>query len=192
MTKAVLRNAHDLRERLEPFLNKEYRDAYLEGHVKAGVAYQIQSIRNNLELTQVEFAVILGKTQSAVSRLEDNEYSGTINTLLDIAKSLGIALSVRFCSYPSLLQTDMSSAAMRVDNINQSFSGVSQEVLAYQKSGFGTVFNNTAITQALEGGGTWNPRQGAIVDLFQGSGMPFIERFMPTTPLPHYLPSISP
>ena len=105
---------------LEPFLNKDYRDAYLDIRVKAGIAYQIQAIRQALGMSQAEFGALLSKPQSVVSRLEDNEYSGTVKTLLEIAKSLGVGLKVEFCSYPELLAADVSPAQLAVENIDAS------------------------------------------------------------------------
>ena len=105
---------------LEPFLDKDYRDAYLDIRVKAGVAYQIQAIRQSMGMSQAEFGALLAKPQSVVSRLEDNEYAGTIKTLLEIAKSLGMGLKVEFCSYPELLAADVSPAKLAVENIDVS------------------------------------------------------------------------
>jgi len=105
---------------LEPFLNKDYRDAWLDIRVKAGIAYQIQAIRQALGMSQAEFGALLSKPQSVVSRLEDNEYSGTVKTLLEVAKSLGVGLKVQFCSYPEMLAVDVSPAKLAVENIDAS------------------------------------------------------------------------
>jgi len=105
---------------LEPFLNKDYRDAWLDIRVKAGIAYQIQAIRQAMGMSQAEFGALLAKPQSVVSRLEDNEYAGTIKTLLEIAKSLGVGLKVEFCSYPELLAADVSPAKLAVETIDAS------------------------------------------------------------------------
>ena len=105
---------------LEPFLNKDYRDAWLDIRVKAGIAYQIQAIRQAMGMSQAEFGALLSKPQSVVSRLEDNEYAGTIKTLLEIAKSLGVGLKVEFCSYPELLVADVSPAKLAVETIDAS------------------------------------------------------------------------
>ena len=105
---------------LEPFLNKDYRDAWLDIRVKAGIAYQIQAIRQAMGMSQAEFGALLAKPQSVVSRLEDNEYAGTIKTLLEIAKSLGVGLKVEFCSYPELLAADVSPAKLAVEPIDAS------------------------------------------------------------------------
>ena len=106
---------------LEPFLDKEYRDSYLDAYVRANIAYQIQAIRERMGLSQADFGQLIEKPQNVVSRLEDTEYSGSVKTLIEIAQHLGIGLEIRFRSYPDILQSDVSSAAYRVDAIGESF-----------------------------------------------------------------------
>jgi transcriptional regulator with XRE-family HTH domain len=105
-------------KRLSRFLSKDYRDAFLETDVKAGIAYQIQALREKTGLSQAAFAEKTGKKQSVISRLEDTEYGGVnVNTLLEIAKALDIGLQVRFCDYIDVLERDISPAGMKVDTI---------------------------------------------------------------------------
>jgi hypothetical protein len=59
-------------------------------------------------------------TQSVVSRLENPDYGKvTVQTLLQVAIALDIALLVRFCSYPDFLAAiaDVSPEAFAVENI---------------------------------------------------------------------------
>ena len=52
--------------------------------------------------SQRAFGELIGKPQSVVSRLENEEYGKlTLQTLLDIAEKLDIALEVRFVDYPA-------------------------------------------------------------------------------------------
>ncbi len=98
--------------------DKEYRDAYVDGHVKSYIPYQLRAIREKLGLTQKAFAERIGKPQSVVSRLENTEYGKvTVQTLLDIAHGLDIALVVKFASFPEFLATydDLSAEAMAVE-----------------------------------------------------------------------------
>ena|SRR5271166_1110853 len=109
-------------DNLDPFLDKEYRDEYLDGYVKSSIANQIHALRVNAALTQYEFAAKLGTTQSIVSRLEDAEYgSVTVSTLLKIAKQNDVALNIRFVDYPTMLTCDVSADAARVDSIFESY-----------------------------------------------------------------------
>jgi transcriptional regulator with XRE-family HTH domain len=110
---------------LEPFLDKDYRDAYLDGSVKGEIALQIRSLREKFDLSQTEFAKKIGTTQSVVSRLEDTEYGGvTINTLLKVASENNVALSVRFIDYLTLLHADLKPSALLVDDVFESHAKV--------------------------------------------------------------------
>ena len=108
---------------LKKFLRKEYRDGYLQTQVRAGIAYQIQALREKSGLNQTEFARKIGTKQSVVSRLENTDY-GIVNvqTLLDIACAADVALIVRFASYPEFLMKndDMSVAALQPQTIYES------------------------------------------------------------------------
>jgi transcriptional regulator with XRE-family HTH domain len=100
--------------------SKSYRDAYLTGHVRAGIAYQIQALREQGGLSQNAFAKKVGTTQSVISRLENPDYGKvTVQTLLQVAVALNIALFIRFCSYLDFLAAidDVSPSALYVDNI---------------------------------------------------------------------------
>jgi transcriptional regulator with XRE-family HTH domain len=110
-------------DRLTRFQRKSYRDGYLQSHVRGGIAYQIQALRDQLGLTQTDFAARVGKPQSVISRLENTEYGKvTVQTLLDIACSLDVALLVLFVSYPEFLERtqDMTAAGLQVPTIHQS------------------------------------------------------------------------
>jgi len=106
---------------LEPFLDKEYRDSYLDAYVRSSVAYQIQAIRERMELSQAAFGQLIDKPQNVVSRLEDTEYSGSVKTLIEIAQHLGIGLEIRFRSYPYIIQSDVSSEALKAETIFESY-----------------------------------------------------------------------
>lgn len=110
-------------EKFDRLKDKEYRDAYVQQHVRGAIAMQIRAIRKKLGLNQKKFASLIGTTQSVVSRLENTEYGKvTVQTLLDIAAALDIALNVRFCSYPDFLKStaDVSPDAMAVPNFDES------------------------------------------------------------------------
>jgi transcriptional regulator with XRE-family HTH domain len=107
---------------LEPFLDKDYRDAYLDGHVKGSIAYQIFQLRKNLDLNQSQFGALISQPQTVVSRLENTEYGAvTVNTLIKIAQGLGIGLEIRFCDYPHLIESGVSPQDFAVDTVQQSY-----------------------------------------------------------------------
>jgi transcriptional regulator with XRE-family HTH domain len=96
------------------------------------IAYQIQALREKTGLNQTDFAKKIGKKQSVVSRLEDTEYGRvTVQTLLDIACALDIALVVKFASYPDFLfQTrDASVSALQPQTIQESIAAASESAI---------------------------------------------------------------
>ena len=113
------------RNDLAKFDRKAYRDGYLQTKVRGWIAYQIQALREKTGLNQTDFAKKIGKTQSVVSRLEDTDYgSVSMQTLLDIACALDVALVVKFASYPDFLfQTrDASVTALQPQTIQESLA----------------------------------------------------------------------
>lgn len=107
---------------LRRFLDKDYRDGYLRTQVGSGVAYQIQALRSKLGLTQTQFARLIGKPQTVVSRLENGTGNVSVETLLDVATGTGVALLVQFVSYPEMLRRteDMTESALKPDTIHES------------------------------------------------------------------------
>src|SRR5215813_2726671 len=81
----------------------EFRHAYMARQLKAFLADQIRALRG--DLTQSEFGNRIGKPQSVISRLEkqaDRQIS--IQTLIDIARRLDIAVIIRFVDFPTFLR----------------------------------------------------------------------------------------
>jgi transcriptional regulator with XRE-family HTH domain len=107
---------------LSKFARRDYRDGFLRTQVGSGIAYQVQALRSKLGLTQQQFALLTGKKQTVISRLE-NSRSGavTVRTLLDIATGTNVALLVQFVSYPDFLKrtADMTDAALMPDTIQE-------------------------------------------------------------------------
>jgi hypothetical protein len=89
---------------LSPALdNPEFRAAYMTQHLRGFLADQIRSLRGTM--SQAAFGRLIGKPQSVVSRLEDEDYGKLgLQTLLDIATRLDIAVVVRFVDYPNFLR----------------------------------------------------------------------------------------
>lgn len=76
------------------------------------LADQIRALRG--DLSQKAFGKLIGKPQRVVSRLENEDYGKvTLQTLIDIAEKLDIALVVRFTDFPTFLRstTDVSETA---------------------------------------------------------------------------------
>jgi hypothetical protein len=101
-------------ERLaEQFKKEKFRKSYFARQLKVFLAAQIRALRG--EKTQAEFGDLIGKPQSVVARLEKESY-GKVNlqTLIDIASRLDIALIIRFVNFPTFLEwtKDYSPSAL--------------------------------------------------------------------------------
>lgn len=94
--------------------SKKYRDSYLSSHIRMFLANQLSSLQG--EMSQQEFGQLLGKPQPIVSRLQNPDYGKySLQTLLEIASKLDVALLVRFVDYPTFLKitSDFSDEALR-------------------------------------------------------------------------------
>ena len=97
--------------------DKEMRDAYLAAQTRTKLANQIRAIRTQRGWSQDEFAKVIGKPQSNISRLESRDYgSYTLNTRLALAEAFDVGLTVEFVAYEKFLNRtqDLSSAALEV------------------------------------------------------------------------------
>lgn len=104
---------------VKQLMDKEFRDSYMESHIKRFLANQIKALRG--DKSQAEFGKILEKPQSVVSRLEDPEYGKvTLETLLGIASKLDVGLLVRFVNHKTFLSftSDLSSDALAPSQYN--------------------------------------------------------------------------
>jgi transcriptional regulator with XRE-family HTH domain len=173
---------------LQKFLNDAYRVSYLDSHVKGGVAYQIQALREKEGLTQTEFGTIVGMPQAVISRLEDTEYGGVnINTLLKVANALKVGLEVKFCNFETILAVDVSPAALQVENIQETIRRCVRAALPTKPPANDVPSSGTVDQTTIKGSGAWQtnpfPNQPAP-QRFPGSGTPNFERSTPTPALP--------
>lgn len=102
---------------LDGLSDKEFRDAYVDEHVRSFVAHQLRSIRKKRGLTQKQLAALLNKPSSVVSRLENVGYGKlTVQTLLDIAHKLDVGLVVKFSGFSEFLAVygDLGQESMAV------------------------------------------------------------------------------
>ena len=116
-------SASDRKKLLTLSKSKAYRDAYLSNHVRASIAYQIQALREKMNLSQQAFALKVGVKQSAVSRLENPDYGKvTVGTLLQIALALDVAVLIKFCAYTEFLNgnSDVSTNALLAETVHES------------------------------------------------------------------------
>ena len=86
--------------------SKEYRHAFVEETIRAGIAAQIKAMRERMrDMTQKKFGELLGnKSQSWVARLEDpNAARPTLSTLLSVAEACDVCLQVRFAPFSEFI-----------------------------------------------------------------------------------------
>lgn len=87
------------------FRNKAFRDAFSNAQLATGMAAQIQTMREDRNLTQAELAEASGMAQSRISLLEDPSYDRmSIGTLKRIASAFDVALTVKFVPYSEILR----------------------------------------------------------------------------------------
>jgi transcriptional regulator with XRE-family HTH domain len=174
----------DLTE-LQKFLDDSYRESYLDSHVKGGIAYQIQALREKEGLNQTKFGSLVGMPQPVVSRLENTEYGAVnVNTLLKIANALKIGLEVRFCNFETVLSADMSPVAFRVENIQETLVRCVRAAIPSPPPS-NEIQSSGAAGQRVIGGSTgWQtsqiPNQPPSLEVFPGSGTRNFVRPMPT------------
>jgi transcriptional regulator with XRE-family HTH domain len=91
------------------FRDEEYRYGYVESFLDAFIAAQLRALRLQRGWEQADVAERMGTRQSAVSRLENVNYSSwSISTLKRLAKVFGVRLKVSFEEF-STLPTDVEN-----------------------------------------------------------------------------------
>jgi transcriptional regulator with XRE-family HTH domain len=81
----------------EKLRDRSYRTRFFAGQARTRIAMQIKALREKREMNQTKFAVAAKMKQSAVSRIEQADYSGwTFKTLLRTAAALDARLLISF------------------------------------------------------------------------------------------------
>lgn len=153
--------------------SKAYRDAYMAEQVRAGIAFQIKALRDQLGMTQAEFAALIGTTQDAISsRYENPEYDTiSLKKLIQIGEALGIALVVRFVDYNKFLETyeDVTPDALRVtpiDELSASSSSPAAGLVDLLLADEDASSSYLAIAPTNQGNVRWP--QGSLIQNLQG------------------------
>jgi hypothetical protein len=100
--------------------NQETRHSYMARQLKAFLAQQIRALRG--DQSQKDFGERIHKPQSVVSRLEKQaDRHISIQTLIDIAERLDIAVIIRFVDFVTFLRytDDYSESAIKPDPFRQ-------------------------------------------------------------------------
>jgi transcriptional regulator with XRE-family HTH domain len=94
----------------EEWNSREYRQSYMEAAIDNEISWQIRLNREYRGLSQKDLAKKTGTKQSAISRIENQEYAKhSMSTLTKIAHAFDCAIQIRFISYKDL--------ALRVRNV---------------------------------------------------------------------------
>jgi transcriptional regulator with XRE-family HTH domain len=101
-------SVEDLRQE---FRDPEYRYGYAESFLDTYIAAQIKTLREQRKWDQAELATRIGTKQSAISRLENVNYSSwSVSTLKRLARAFELRLKISF--------EDFSTLAFDVQNFN--------------------------------------------------------------------------
>ncbi|WP_103423256.1 helix-turn-helix domain-containing protein [Fructilactobacillus sanfranciscensis] len=74
----------------------EFKRFYDEEASKTGLALAVKSLRDQFGLSQVEFAKLVGKTQSIISRIETGETNPSFKLLNEIADKTNKEIEIKF------------------------------------------------------------------------------------------------
>lgn len=106
----------------EELNEKRMRDAYLSAQTRTKLVNQIRALREQRNWSQGEFARILEKPQSNVSRLENREYGKfSLKTLFELASAFDVGLMIEFVPYEEFLKgtQDLSPKRLRVESFKK-------------------------------------------------------------------------
>ena|ERR1017187_6333958 len=94
----------DISEALRSELrDPEYSEGYAESFLNSYIATQIKVLREQRVMKQADLAQAIGTTQTAISRIENINYSSwNIKTLKRLARAFHVRLSVSFETYGTL------------------------------------------------------------------------------------------
>ncbi len=87
----------------------------MQQHIKRGLATQIRMLRDARGWTQARLAREMNSKQSAIARLEDEDYGQyTLQTLQRLASTFDVALMVRFVSFSDLMDYTLNVTAQKL------------------------------------------------------------------------------
>ena len=87
----------------QKFKSRRYREAFVDAHLSSTIAAQIQTMRLDREMTQVDLAERCNMKQSRISVLEDPENTSlSVATLKRVAAAFNVALIIRFVPYSAV------------------------------------------------------------------------------------------
>lgn len=102
--------------------SKKYRTAYIAEHIRTVVPFQIKALREQRNWTQGDLGRAAGKPQNVISRIEDPDYGKhTVQTLLDVAAGLDVALLIKFVPFSRFLveYEDVTEASLEAASFEE-------------------------------------------------------------------------
>ena len=96
----------------------------MSGRIRTYIALQVRKLRESNNLSQSDLAVRTGTHQSAISRLENTDYGRmSVQTLIDLATAMDVALVVKFASYEDFLSqhSDVMPSALSVESFSETY-----------------------------------------------------------------------
>ena len=96
----------------------------MSGRIRTYIALQVRELRESNNLSQSDLAVRTGTHQSAISRLENTDYGRmSVQTLIDLATAMDVALVVKFASYEDFLSqhSDVMPSALSVESFSETY-----------------------------------------------------------------------
>jgi predicted transcriptional regulator len=134
------------------------------------LAQQVRSLRG--DMSQEEFAKLLGTTQSVVSRFEDPSYGKfNLQTLLEIAAKLNRAVVARIVDFPTFLRftEDMSESAMCPAGYDPELldSAVNERAIAAGKSEASATLPHHQSVLGATPKQAWNQASGLLAQIQQ-------------------------
>lgn len=86
------------------FKDRQYRHAYTKALLNTRVAAQLKALREDRSLSQADLAKKLRTTQSAISRMENVNYSAwSLKTLRKLARVFDVGLQVQFVPFSAVV-----------------------------------------------------------------------------------------
>ena len=78
------------------FAREYFAREYKEENQQMQVAVEVRNLRDKLGMSQREFAKLVGKPQSTITRIENGKMNVSINVLNEIADATNQKLTVKF------------------------------------------------------------------------------------------------
>ena len=127
----------------------------MSGRIRTYIALQVRELRESNNLSQSELAEKTGTHQSAISRLENTDYGRmSVQTLIDLATAMDVALVVKFASYEDFLSqhSDVRPSALSAESFSETYercanSTKQREISDGLMRKFAEISNNNTLSQ---------------------------------------------